>query len=149
MQNNVPATMVRISRLPSAWSPNGQNRWGPFVRLIQLFLQADKPLIESLVQGDSSAAAFSQTQIGDIQNRLRNLGSSPLDATETERADILVTQHWMRTLLWQLSISHFVMNSTDRDDAFSLMHPASIGRDLLATMSSMPHETFELHGPGW
>ncbi|KAK3651450.1 hypothetical protein LTR56_005592 [Elasticomyces elasticus] len=83
-----------------------------------------------------------------LHNQLQNVpGLSPY-YNDLQRADLSVTQQWMRLMFWKMAISQFNMTADPDGDIQSMLFPVRIARDLLAHMSSLSIDTLEAHGPG-
>ncbi|KAK5727557.1 hypothetical protein LTR15_003457 [Elasticomyces elasticus] len=83
-----------------------------------------------------------------LHNQLQNVpGLSPY-YNDLQRADLSVTQQWMRLMFWKMAISQFKMTADPDGDIQSMLFPVRIARDLLAHMSTLSIDTLEAHGPG-
>ena len=67
---------------------------------------------------------------------------------DMQRADLSITQQWMRLMLWKLAVNRLPMNADPSGDISSMLFPVRVARDLLAHMSSFSIDTLEAHGPG-
>lgn len=71
-----------------------------------------------------------------------------LEISEVQEADILISQQWLRTILWQLSTSRLLLSSSATDEALRFSFPIQISQDLLKITNRMSSETLEVHGIG-
>lgn len=67
---------------------------------------------------------------------------------EVQRADIFLTQQWMRVFLWQYSLSLTNLFSDHESEEFSLSFPVQVAKTALGIVSSLSRESLEAHGPG-
>ena len=67
---------------------------------------------------------------------------------ETQKVDILVTRNWIRTILWQYTITHFAVSCHARDPAFSALFPVSVAHDMLSGFSAVSDGAIRAHGYG-
>ncbi|KAI4153622.1 MAG: hypothetical protein LQ340_002208 [Diploschistes diacapsis] len=67
---------------------------------------------------------------------------------ETQRIDFNITRHWIRTLIWQYTITHFPLSGHSEDAAFSAAYPAMIAKDTLALLSTASAGSICAHGYG-
>jgi hypothetical protein len=111
-----------------------------FVQLCRLFnildvtITADPPTARK-------ALALAQQQLSDD-------GSSRGLENELQRADISMTQQWMRIFLWQHALQVTNMRSTREDDEFSFSFPAKVAQNVLSYLGCLSRESLEAHGPG-
>ncbi|KAL8698853.1 MAG: hypothetical protein Q9201_006342 [Fulgogasparrea decipioides] len=68
--------------------------------------------------------------------------------TETQAADLRTTQHWLRTMVWQLSITNGYLSSTSPDSSMTFGYPIEIAKDLVAVTSQLSRQSMEVHGVG-
>jgi hypothetical protein len=130
-----------------------------FNRLIHLFLVMDEPFLEHWsAQQDSREAAptinsqwieTKQVQLdqdevsaANAEAELTARGQNGL--TELQHTDLFVTRLWMRTLVWQLALSHGLLSSeprTNTHEGLSLGFPAqrlsTQLRSLVARLTSV------------
>ncbi|RFU31434.1 hypothetical protein B7463_g4905, partial [Scytalidium lignicola] len=82
-----------------------------------------------------------------IQHALQRPLEIPNYHDDIQKVDIVVSQHWMRSLAWKLSIQlGYVMLNSKRE--LNVTYPLEIAQDALAGLSQFSPEAFEVHGPG-
>lgn len=153
MQNGLPTTMVPIDDLPSTgWDAGGCGVLAPSFRcLAQLFTLLDDKLIElsspgaPLIQDDGDNA---RNMLSMVHSSLLSAGSGNENLDEAERVNIVVTQNWTRVLWWEYALRHFALSSQSDDQAFSMMLPASVAREMLGFFASTSRESVRAHGYG-
>lgn len=83
-----------------------------------------------------------------MHGRLCSILPPQLSISEVQQADILISQQWLRTILWQLSTSRMLLSSNAQDESLRFSFPITISRDLLRITGRMTPETLEVHGIG-
>lgn len=76
----------------------------------------------------------------------QGLAAPPL--TDIQKADILVTQQWLRLVVWQSSMRQGLLSSTSTDPSMNFRYPLDIASSLLNIISSLPTTSIEVHGMG-
>lgn len=71
-----------------------------------------------------------------------------LDTTESQAADLRTSQHWLRTMVWQLSIANGYLSSTSSDASMTFTYPIQIAKDLVAVSNALSQRSMEIHGVG-
>lgn len=162
----------KCSHFPSTMnvSASSGNRHDGFIYLAQLFNHIDSSLlpIQRLPPPAPSSASkrreyseeeenslYSGTNIVSMQENIRRTQYSVQDISETQRADIIATSTWVRSLLWQYSASHLILSSGAGSGVdvgsvhpLSLSYPFLIGRDLLSCLSGISLDSLRTHGYG-
>jgi hypothetical protein len=135
-------------------------------RLIQLFQKMDTPLLahwtaQTMPDAPTMTAEWierKQAQLdadeAETADAARDLAASGAGAlTEEQHVDLFVTRLWLRTLVWQLALSHGLLRSAPARDAhegFSLHFPAqrlsAQLRGLVSRLSNM--SSIITHGSG-
>lgn len=132
-----------------------------FLDLTRLFTFLDGDLIEPPSAITLPPPGLAEDDKEDRQTRRRvTLFQSDLDPSaveqqnsavgldETQRVDIFVTRNWIRILLWEYSVRHFVMSSSPDDQAFSMVLPALVAHSMLGFFSTISGESIRAHGYG-
>ncbi|KAH8195742.1 hypothetical protein TruAng_010096 [Truncatella angustata] len=70
------------------------------------------------------------------------------DPTTIQKADLMVTQQWLRLIVWQSSFRQGLLSTAAGDESFSFSFPLSIARDTAAILQSLPSRAVEVHGMG-
>lgn len=71
-----------------------------------------------------------------------------LDTTESQAADLKTSQHWLRTMVWQLSIANGCLSSTSPEASMTFTYPIEIAKDLVAVTDTFSQQAMEFHGMG-
>jgi hypothetical protein len=83
----------------------------------------------------------------DLQERLRQ----DMDVTavsEIQRADILITQQWLRLVVWQTALKLGLISSTATDPSYTYSYPVQIALALCEVIKTLPSTAIEVHGLG-
>lgn len=86
--------------------------------------------------------------IAQLQNQLTEAVPAYLDCTESQAADLRITQQWLRTMLWQLCVSQGLVSSVAADNTLTFKYPIEISRDLLSMTHQFSQGAMEVHGVG-
>lgn len=123
-----------------------------FNRIIDLFRIVDSDFLEhwrnKLSPTLSSAwIAKKQSELGDNSEPWED-ESVPL--SHFQKVDLIVTRHWLRTLVWQMALSKFLLTSDDdvEHECMKIVFPARISRHLRLVLTDMPRQMVEIHGTG-
>jgi len=137
-QHEIPTTLQRAPDLPAlSLRPDGSVS-ANFIHLCSLFSSLD----EAVNAKSREAISVAQRQLN--QRFLEVAGED----NEVQRADIFLTQQWMRVFLWQYSLSLTNLFSDHENEEFSLSFPAQVAKTALGFVSSLSRESLEAHGPG-
>jgi hypothetical protein len=66
--------------------------------------------------------------------------------TDIHKADILITQQWLRLVFWQSSTRQGLLSSASDDEALSYHYPCQITKSLCAVLESLPTRAIAIHG---
>ena len=100
--------------------------------------------LQSIAQGEKSLdARFFEFLEGKLQD-----GSIPLDQiSDVQKADLCVTRHWMRMILWKVSSKRPVSSPCSNKSSGSSF-PVMVAKELLNIVSQLPRTAIEAHGLG-
>ncbi|KAL2357059.1 hypothetical protein BJ546DRAFT_427073 [Cryomyces antarcticus] len=116
-----------------------------FIHLVNLF----RPFDDTFVGLWNKARTGCTTEwLAQLQDQLANALPAYLESTESQAVDLRTSQQWLRTMVWQLSISHGFLSSTAADHAMSFKFPIEISRDLVSVASGFSQQAMEVHGIG-
>jgi hypothetical protein len=140
IQHDVPTTLKRAPDLPRLENFNDGSVTPAFVQLCKLF-----NILDVTITADPATARH---VLAMAQQEL-SCDDAPLGLdNELQRADISMTQQWMRIFLWQHALNVTNMSSANADDEFSFSFPAKVARNVLSNLSSLSQQSIEAHGPG-
>lgn len=134
--------MEPIDELPP--DEDGRDVTGAFASLTRVFAQ-----LQGDVMGRPSryGAGLDSRKVATAQSALCQDRHSHV-LSEVQRVDLFVTQQWIRLLIWEYTMRHFKMSRESSDQAFSLLLPMAIARELLSLLCSVRMESICAHGYG-
>ncbi len=116
-----------------------------FLHLINLYRHIDDDFIGLWNKTKSDC---STSWLADLQQKLTDALPPNLMSTESQAADILTTQHWLRTMVWQLSIMNGYLSSSSPDSSMTFQYPIEIAKDLIRDINALSQDSMEVHGVG-
>jgi hypothetical protein len=147
MQHGTPVCLTKsiaLSRQDVSGSQSSSQVLQAFHSLTHLFASVDGVLV-----GSEASSNYSMEILVRIQHELRRYEQWPLEWNEVQRSDVSITQHWLRMLVWQLSLSNVSLSSEPGgDDSMSFTYPARVSRDALRDISAVSFDALVAHGPG-
>ncbi|THY75146.1 hypothetical protein D6C95_10043 [Aureobasidium pullulans] len=75
-----------------------------------------------------------------------HVGITPL--SDMQQADLIVTKHWLRMLVWQMAMSKCLLSSVSSKESLSLSFPVRLSTQLRALMTRFSRQAIEIHGSG-
>lgn len=140
LQHDVPTTLKRAPDLPPLENLEDGSVTPAFIQLCRLFNILDVTITADPATA-RNALAVAQQQLSSDE--------APLSLeNELQRADITMTQQWMRIFLWQHALNVTNMSSANQDEEFSFSFPAKVAQNVLSNLSSLSRQSIEAHGPG-
>lgn len=135
-----------------------------FFNLVTLFCTPGKSFF-GMWTNNSGGRSISRDQLLLIQHAIQaslplaagHIDSQPKDANiraslpknHIQLVDIVVSQHWFRSLAWKLSVlCGYVSPNSTSSGALSIAYPLEIAVDTLRGIQKFPKQAFEAHGPG-
>lgn len=142
LQHDLPPTFKLSPTLPELQPQEDAGLSTAFCslcRLFQSFQDACPPDIRS---------TGGRHLLGNISSQLRRTHSFPLCENEVQRADLVVTDSWLRVVLWKVAIPYVDSTIDPNDRGLSVSFPMSVARDLLSKVATLSSCALEAHGPG-
>ncbi|KAF2661040.1 hypothetical protein K491DRAFT_701302 [Lophiostoma macrostomum CBS 122681] len=140
IQHDMPTMLQRASGLPGLEDAHDGSVTPAFIQLCRLF-----HILDVTITADSASArralALAQQQLSEDQD-IRGLEN------EIQRADISMTQQWMRIFLWQHALGVTNLRRNSEDGEFSLSFPSKVAHNVLGSLGSLSRGSLEAHGPG-
>jgi len=141
LQHDVPTTLKRSPDLPRLEDLHDGMVTPAFIQLCRLF-----NILDVTITADPASArralALAQHQLSSDEDP-RSLEN------ELQRADITMTQQWMRIFLWQHALNVTNLSSrASQDEEFSFRFPAKVAQNVLSNLGSLSRQSVEAHGPG-
>ncbi|KAM0274395.1 hypothetical protein ACHAQH_007897 [Verticillium albo-atrum] len=170
---NKPITFKQTPSLPSTrHSYESPDIHAGFLQLVSSYTPLDESFVTAWNEGSDprvSAATFIALQnllaLPPIFLRPRSPTSlfagstdpSAPEPTDIQKADLLVTQQWLRLIVWQSSMRQQLLSWTNPADSpdpnsppnsMCFSFPLSVARDTAAILASLPPKAVEVHGMG-
>ncbi|GMG34890.1 unnamed protein product [Aspergillus oryzae var. brunneus] len=117
-----------------------------FINLINVFEKLSPNLYDWVSAGGSSADG-DPPPTSSIQSSLAKQISLE-GVSEIQKVDILITQQWLQTMMWKLSMTH-VTQPGSRDDAVLPFHlPVLVGKAVMGVIAAASQGAVDAHGIG-
>jgi hypothetical protein len=117
-----------------------------FTHLVHSYHLLDSSFVDSW--NEASEAPASTLTYTALQQHLNLPHPSHVSLTDIQKADILVTQQWLRLIVWQSSMRQGLLSSTAEDESMTFRYPLKIAHSLLNVLASLPTSSIEVHGMG-
>lgn len=119
-----------------------------FQCLFSLFALLDVEIVEywcSRRLKDAGQKRSLHEKLESVQARLSTTSFHDVPFDDFQRADVLVTQQWLRLVCWQISMRIGFLSSQSTIPAFSYDYPIEIGSDLCVVLKSLPDTALRVH----
>ena len=142
-----PLTLSKTPEVPSTLHEyEAPEIHSGFMHLVQSYHLLDSSFVDSW--NEASEAPASTVTYTHLQRQLNLPHPSHLSLTDIQKADILVTQQWLRLIVWQSSMRQGLLSSSAEDESMTFRYPLKIAHSLLSVISSLPTTSIEVHGMG-
>lgn len=145
LQKHLPLTLhATISPLNDVDSSTSASLAG-FIYLVNLY----RPFGDAFIGlWNKSRTDCSALWLAQLQQQLTQALPAYLNTTESQAADLRCSQQWLRTVVWQLSITNGYLSSVNQDISMTFRYPIEIAKDLVAVMGGLSKQSMEIHGIG-
>ncbi|KAK5111124.1 hypothetical protein LTR62_005323 [Meristemomyces frigidus] len=146
LQRHRPLTLHATINLPTLEEDPAETvELNGFIHLVNLY----RPFDDTFVGLWNKARSGCTTPfLAQVQQQLCDALPEYLSSTESQAVDLRCSQQWLRTMVWQLSISQGFLSSAAGESAMSFKFPIEIARDLVAATSHFSQQAMEVHGIG-
>lgn len=144
LQKHRPLTLHATIGLPTV-DQDSSNSIAGFVYLVNLYRPFDDTFIGLWNKSRNDCSTF---WLAQLQQQLTEALPAVLQTTESQAADLRTSQQWLRTMVWQLSITNGFLSSTSPDSSMTFRFPIEIAKDLVAVTGQFPKQAMEVHGIG-
>ncbi|KAI9880714.1 MAG: hypothetical protein M1830_000997 [Pleopsidium flavum] len=146
LQRHRPLTLHATIELPTLdEDPDETVAISGFISLVRLYRPFDDTFVGLWNQ---TRAGCSTAWLAQLQKQLMDALPTYLNSTESQAADLRTSQQWLRTMVWQLSITNGYLSSTSADVSMTFKYPIEISRDLVAVTGNLSQQSMEVHGIG-
>jgi Fungal Zn(2)-Cys(6) binuclear cluster domain/Fungal specific transcription factor domain len=121
-----------------------------FQCICQLFSLLDEKFVElwRQVAPEVEGASSTVQNIAAIQHDLNAISFETSELSDIQKADVLITQQWLRLIFWQASMRQGLVSSASQDPVFYYDYPISIAKTLCEMMNKLPINAVIVHGSG-
>lgn len=140
-----PLTLLLSSSSPDIAELGEETAASGFVHLVNLFRPFDELFI-GLWNGTLSASSVDW--LVSLDEHVKNSASPSLNLSDIQMVNLLVTQHWLRLIVWQLSNNLGFLSSVSTHESLNFQYPIQIARDLTVSTCRLPQQSMEIHGIG-
>jgi predicted fused transcriptional regulator/phosphomethylpyrimidine kinase len=114
--------------------------------MINMFKIIDDTFIDlwNRVHNTHASAAW----ITQVQTQLSEAVPAHLECTDVQGVQIRITQQWLRSQAWQLSVCQGLVSSVSNNNALTFKYPIEIARVLLKISHKFPQQALDAHGTG-
>lgn len=127
--------------------PNIQEGFNQIIRLFQLL---DVEFLQNwLGHHDSSITpAWIESKQAELDQQLDKPEGNYAALNSMQKADLVVTKQWLKTLVWRLAMSNTLLSSSSPKECLSLLFPVRLSKQLRQQLSTITKEDIEIHGSG-
>jgi hypothetical protein len=93
-----------------------------------------------------SPTPATRAQILAAQHTLASLRFEVENLTDIQKADILITQQWLRLVFWQLSMRQGLLSSASEDATLSYQFPCVVAKSLCIALGEISMAAVFIHG---
>lgn len=133
--DNTPTLDSRDPSLVGFWS------------LAALFRPIDTSFI-ALLNHEALAIAPSPEGLNYVETKVNSALSPGLDLRDTQKANLRVTQLWLRVIIWQLRLHLGYLVEESYQHSLTFRYPIDIAKDLMLSTRDLPTSSFKVHGVG-
>ncbi|KAK5949096.1 hypothetical protein OHC33_009837 [Knufia fluminis] len=148
---NKPISMMRLPHIPKHYfDEHDEVVLAGFTSLCNLFSTLDEKFVQLWYANDPEEVLETSPieNVAAIQHELNKLSFANVRMTDIQKADVLITQQWLRLIFWQASMRQGLISSTATDEVFFYNYPIVIARDLCQVMRGMEYAAILVHGLG-
>ncbi|RYO99696.1 hypothetical protein DL763_001304 [Monosporascus cannonballus] len=167
---NKPLTLRKTPSLPAkGHSYEAPEIHAGFVKLVRSYMPLDESFVNAWNDGsDPGVSATTYLHLQEILAQPLDFFRKPRrrhsvalaaisiqddEAGETEptaiqKADLLMTQQWLRLIVWQSSFRQGLLSTAASNESMTFSFPLSIARDTVRALQSLPSHAIEVHGMG-
>lgn len=144
---NKPLTLSKTPQFPSTRHDyESPEIHSGFMHLINTYHLLDVSFVDAW--NECAQARVSATSYRILQARLNISHPISMALTSIQMADILVTQQWLRLIVWQSSMRQGLLSSTSAEESMTFHYPFIIANSLLSAIAPLPATAVDVHGMG-
>ncbi|KAI6778127.1 sucrose utilization protein-like protein [Emericellopsis cladophorae] len=140
-----PITLQITNATPSIDA--GDSSLVGFWSLAALFRPIDTSFI-ALLNHEELAIGPSPESINHIETKVNSALSPGLDLRDTQKANLRVTQLWLRVIIWQLRLHLGYLVEESYQHSLTYRYPIDVAKDLMLSTRDLSPPAFKVHGVG-
>lgn len=133
--NDTPSLDSSDSSLTGFWS------------LASLFRPIDTSFI-ALLNFEVIAISPSPESLNHVETKVNSALSPGLDLKDTQKANLRVTQLWLRIIIWQLRLHLGYLVEESYQHSLTYRYPIDVAKDLMLSTRDLSSSAFKVHGVG-
>ncbi|KAK3386722.1 hypothetical protein B0H63DRAFT_520797 [Podospora didyma] len=95
-----------------------------------------------------NSSSTSLSDDGDSDGSGNYQSESHSEPTDIQKADLLITQQWLRLIVWQSSFKQGLLSGSSRDESMQFSFPLAIAQRTTSILATLPPSAVEVHGMG-
>ncbi|KAG0157840.1 hypothetical protein PDIDSM_5351 [Penicillium digitatum] len=115
-----------------------------FTNLINVFENLT-PCLYDWISAGAGDGILEKPPISEIQSSLCKAISLE-GVLEIQRVDILITQQWLQTMMWKLSMSHATQPGSRNDPVLPFHLPVMVGKSVMSVLGAASRGAIDAHG---
>ena len=123
-----------------------------FTQIIRLFNLIDGDFLDYWLGNHNIDAAITAAWVEDKHRQIdaERAGDDQEVAwlTDMQQADLIITKHWIRMLVWQLAMSKCLLSSVASKESMTLLFPVRLSTQLRNLVEKISRQSVEIHGTG-
>jgi len=123
-----------------------------FQCISRLFSHLDRSFVQlwnsPSVAGQAQRMAGVSGELIRVQHEVQSLSFETSGLSDIQKADVLITQQWLRLVFWQAAMRQGFVSSVSRERSLSYEYPIDIAKDLCVELSRLPVHAVIVHGLG-
>jgi hypothetical protein len=121
-----------------------------FNQIIRLFQLLDVEFLQNWLGNHDSriTPAWIESKQAELDQQLDNPGGNYAVLNSMQKADLVVTKQWLKTLVWRLAMSNTLLSSNSPKECLSLLFPIRLSKQLRHQLSTISKDDIEIHGSG-
>jgi hypothetical protein len=121
-----------------------------FNQIIRLFQLLDVEFLQSWLGHHISSItpAWVERKQAELDQQIERPEGNYAALNSMQKADLVVTKQWLKTLVWRLAMSNTLLSSSSPKECLSLLFPIRLSKQLRHQLSEISKEDIEIHGTG-
>lgn len=115
--------------------------------LAALFRPIDTSFI-ALLNREVLAISPTPEAMNTIEIKVNSALSPVIDLRDTQKANLMVTQLWLRVTIWQLRLHLGYLVEESYQHSLTFRYPIDVAKDLILSTRDLPTTSFKVHGVG-